>query len=216
MNLVNRLQTLYGWTPSSRLVSRKPAPQEPNFRVPQTTGIAGWIVLTYDNNVPVCLWITTRESCVLQVCLDERLFGDTIFRAEKVRNTYVISDVFAYNSTNIFVSTTFKQRYEWSRDLLKRFYRPGLAELVHKADLINPKIRGYEVYDLKEGTKGSFEELAETIVRTEIPDVYTVKGKQGYVLVPDLKTSVFLRSLGPEFQLNCVEKDGAWSIIIPN
>lgn len=216
MNRVNRLQTLYGWTPSSRLVSRKPAPQEPNFRVPQTTGIAGWIVLTYDNNIPVCLWITTRESCVLQVCLDERLFGDTIFRAEKVRNTYVISDVFAYNGSNIFVSTTFKQRYEWSRELLKRFYREGLAEFVHKADLINPKIRGYEVYDLKEGTKGSYEELAETIIRTEIPDVYTVKGKQGYVLVPDLKTSVFLRSLGAEFKLNCVEKDGAWAIIIPN
>jgi hypothetical protein len=216
MNLVNRLQTLYGWTPNSRLVSRKPAPQEPNFRVPQTTGIAGWIVLTYDNNVPVCLWITSRESYVLQVCLDERLFGDTVFRAEKLRTTYVISDVFAYNSSNIFVSTTFKQRYEWSRDLLKRFYRAGLAEFVHKADLINPNIRGYEVYDFKEGTKGSFEELAETIVRTEIPDVYTVKGKQGYVLVPDLKTSVFLRSLGSEFQLNCVEKDGAWSIIFPN
>jgi len=147
---------------------------------------------------------------VLQVCLDERLFGDTIFRAEKLNNKYVISDVFAYNSTNIFASTTFKQRYEWSRELLKRFYRTGLAEFVHKADLVNPKIRGYEVYDLKEGTKGSYEELAETIVRTEIPDVYTVKGKQGYVLVPDLRTSVYLRSLGAEFKLNCVEKDGNW------
>jgi hypothetical protein len=52
----------------------------------------------------------------------------------------------------------------------------------------------------------------ETIVRTEIPDVYTVVGKQGYVLVPDLKTSVFLRSKGDQFKLKCVQKEGNWSI----
>jgi hypothetical protein len=51
---------------------------------------------------------------------------------------------------------------------------------------------------------------SETVIRTEIPDVYTVIGKQGYVLVPNLKTSVFLRSKGAEFKLKCVEKDGNW------
>lgn len=179
----------------------------------------GWIVLSYDNNVPVCSWITARECCVLKVCLDERLFGDTIFRAEKVRDTYVISDVFVYSSRCIFNESTFKQRYEWTKEILKRFYRPGLAELIHKSDLpANIKLRGYEVYDFKEGSHGCFVELdqTETIVRTEIPDVYTVVGKQGYVLVPNLKTSQFLRSKGSEFKLKCVEKDGNWEVILPN
>ena len=179
----------------------------------------GWIVLTYENNVPVCSWITTRESCVISVCLDERLFGDSIFRAEKINNKYVISDVFVFNSSCIFASSTFKQRYDWTKELLKRFYRPGLAEFIHKSDLPeNTKLRGYEVYDFKEGSHGCFVELdnTETILKTEIPDVYTVVGKQGYLLVPNLKTSVFLRSKGSEFKLKCLQKDGNWEVILPN
>lgn len=179
----------------------------------------GWIVLTYENNVPVCSWITTRESCAISVCLDERLFGDSIFRAEKINNKYVISDVFVFNSSCIFASSTFKQRYDWTKELLKRFYRPGLAEFIHKSDLPeNTKLRGYEVYDFKEGSHGCFVELdnTETILKTEIPDVYNVKGKEGYVLVPDLKTSVFLRSKGSEFKLKCLQKDGNWEVILPN
>ncbi len=177
----------------------------------------GWIVLTYDPE-PICMWITARESCVINVCLDERLFGDTIMRAEKVRDTYVISDVFVYNSSCIFKSTTFKQRYDWSKAILERFYRPGLAKFIHKSDLPEMKLRGYEVYDDKEGSHGCFVEVeeSETIIRTDIPDVYTVKGKQGYVLVPDLKTSVFLRSKGSEFKLKCAEKNGNWEVILPN
>jgi hypothetical protein len=180
----------------------------------------GWIVLSYDNNVPVCMWITARESCLIEVCLDERLFGDTIFRAEKIQNKYVLSDIFSYNSCCIFTSSTFKQRYDWLKELLKRFYQPGLAEFIHKSELPETmKIKGYEVYDFKEGSHGCFVEVddSETIVRTEIPDVYTVVGKQGYVLVPDLKTSVFLRSKGSEFKLKCVQKDGNWLVsdIIP-
>jgi hypothetical protein len=82
----------------------------------------------------------------------------------------------------------------------------------------NTKLRGHEVYDFKEGSHGCFVELdqTETIIRTEIPDVYTVVGKQGYVLVPNLKTSQFLRSKGSEFKLKCVEKDGNWEVILPN
>jgi hypothetical protein len=48
----------------------------------------GWIALTYSNDIPVCLWITARECCLVEVCLDERLFGDTIIRAEKVGKKY--------------------------------------------------------------------------------------------------------------------------------
>uniref|UniRef100_A0A6C0B3S0 Uncharacterized protein n=1 Tax=viral metagenome TaxID=1070528 RepID=A0A6C0B3S0_9ZZZZ len=178
----------------------------------------GWIVLSYDNNVPVCSWITARECCVLKVCLDERLFGDTIFRAEKVRDTYVISDVFVYNSSCIFNTSTFQQRYEWTKELLTRFYRPGLAVFIHKSNLPeNISLRGWELYDWKEGSHGCFiEEQFEIVTKTDIPDVYTVVGKQGYVLVPNLKTSQYLRSKGSEFKLKCVEKDGNWEVILPN
>lgn len=176
-------------------------------------------MLSYDNNVPVCSWITTRESCVIGVCLDERLFGDTIFRAEKIGNTYVISDVFVYNSSCIFNVSSFKQRYDWTKELLSRFYRPGLAVFIHKSDLSeNTHIKGHEVYDFKEGSRGCFVEADEldTIIRTEIPDVYTVVGKQGYVLVPNLKTSIFLRSKGPEFKIKCIPKNDNWEVILPN
>jgi hypothetical protein len=176
----------------------------------------GWIVLTYDPD-PVCVWITSHKTCVLKICLDERLFGDTIFRAEKISDTYVISDVFVYNSCSIYSSTTFKQRYDWTKSILERFYRPGLTKLIHKSDLLpDTKLRGYEYYDFNPGSYGSFAEPEETIIRTEIPDVYTVKGKQGYLLVPDLKTSVFLRSKGAEFKLKCNEKNGNWEVILPN
>jgi len=185
------------------------------FKVPQTAGVMGWIVLSYEDG-PVCLWVTARDSYPLKVCLDERLFGDTIFRAEKVGSIYVIADVYIYNSCCIFNTTTFKQRYEWTKDLLEQFYRPGFDVLVHKSNLPDVKLRGYEYYDDKEGSHGCFSELDETILRTEIPDVYTVKGKQGYVLVPDLKTSVFLRSKGPEFNMKCTEKNGNWEVILPN
>jgi hypothetical protein len=175
----------------------------------------GWLILSYDNDIPVCLWVTERECCVLNVCLDERLFGDTIFRAERVSNKYVISDVFMYNSSCIFGSSTFKQRYDWTARIFKKFYRPGLVEIIHKSELPkNTKLKGYEVYDFKEGSRGCFVDLEnrETVLRTDIPDVYTVKGKEGYVLVPNLKTSVFLRSKGAEFQLRCNQKDGNWVV----
>lgn len=209
MNLVNKLQTHYAWTPSSRLVSKKPAPMESDFEVPQSSGKAGWIILGYDNNIPVCLWVTTHETRTLTVCLDERLFGDSIFRAEYIDGTYIISDVYVYNSCCVFNITTFKQRYEWLSSLLGRFAYDGLK---HKSAAEFP-IKGYEVYDSKEGSHGCFIEDVQTVIRTDIPDVYTIKDKEGYLLVPTLKLSVFLRSKGAEFKLRCSEKNGKWEYI---
>jgi hypothetical protein len=149
--------------------------------------------------------------------MDERLFGDTIFRAEKLGDTYVVSDVFVFNSTCIFVGSTFKQRYEWLKEVIKRFYTrlDGFAKLIHKSELPEKTvIKGYELYDNKEGSHGSFveENIGFTVNKTDIPDVYTVDGQTGYVLVPDLKTSVYLRSKGNTFQLRCIQLEGNWSI----
>jgi len=209
MNLVNRLETHYAWTPNSRLVSKKPVPTVYDYEVPQSTGKAGWIVLGYDNNLPVCLWVTPHETRTVTVCLDERLFGDSIFRAEYIDGCYIISDVYVYNSCCVFNITTFRQRYEWLSKLFERFARDGLK---HKSAATFP-IKGYEVYDDKEGSHGYFVDDVQTIVRTEMPDVYMIKDREGYLLVPTLELSVFLRSKGSEFKLRCIQKNGNWEYI---
>ena len=215
MNHVNKLQILYGWTPNYRLVFKKPAHQ--GLKIPQFVATQGWIILTYDKGIPVCLWVTSKEIKELTISLDERLFGDTIFRAEKIsgyEHNYVISDIFIYASTNIFNITTFSQRYEWLKKLIPLFYKfvPGLTELYLK-DAKFP-IKGYEYYDDIKGSKGSYSEHKEIVYKTEIPDVYFVKGKTGYISVPDLKTSEFLRSksVDSEFELDIEEIEGVWYI----
>jgi len=163
-------------------------------------------VLGYDNSIPVCLWVTPHETRSLKVCLDERLFGDSIFRAEYTDGTYIISDIFVYNSCCVFLVTTFRQRYEWLSELFSRFSGDGLK---HKSAAKFP-IKGYEVYDAKEGSHGYFVEDVQTVIKTDIPDVYTIKDREGYLLVPTLELSVFLRSKGPEFKLRCTQKNGNW------
>jgi len=218
MNHVNRLQILYGWTPNYRLVFKKPVLQELK-KVPQFACQQGWIIFVYENEIPKAFWIsqTLKEIKELTISLDERLFGDTILRVEKISNEdrYVISDIFIYSSTNIFRITTFEQREIWLTKVLKKFYKPikGLTELILKKDIIEKiPIKGYEFYDDRKGSFGIFSELKEIVYKTEIPDVYFIRGKQGYVAVPDLKTSEFLRLKGDEFELQIEEIEGVWHI----
>jgi len=184
------------------------------MKVPQSTGQVGWILLGYENSKPVCIWCTQTETTYLSVCLDERLFGDTILRAEYTNNAYIISDVFVYNSICIFMVSTFKQRYEWLKLVFEKFEKPGRTRLIHKSNATFP-IKGFEYYDSKDGSRGCFEDESgyQTIIKTEIPDVYTVKGQDGYVLVPTLKASILLRSKGDEFRLKCLQKGANWEII---
>jgi hypothetical protein len=212
MNHVNRLQILYGWTPNYRQVFKKPV--LPGLkRVPQFIAQQGWIILVYDQQIPKAYWIG-KDIQELTICLDERLFGDTILRAEKIsghEHKYVISDIFIYASTNIFRTTTFEERFNWISKILKLHKKiPGLAELYTK-DSSFP-IKGYEYYDTKKGSPGIYSEAKEIVYRTDIPDVYFIRGKPGYVAVPDLKTSEFLRSKGQEFELHLEENQGIWHI----
>jgi hypothetical protein len=185
--------------------------------VPQTIGTSGWIVLSHENMKPTCTWVTNKECYSISAVLDERLFGDTIFRAEQIdATTYILSDIWLYNSNCIFACSTFQQRYDWLEVILTQFHKtiPGLSIFLHKrwisADM---PIRGYEVYDDIPGSRGWFETMSETIVKSEIPDVYFVKGKSGYLRVPDIETSAFLRSKGDQFQLQCVqESDTTWTV----
>lgn len=212
MNLENRLQTQYAWTSSFRTVYKKPAPQ--GFKVPQTSGISGWIVLSYEKNVPVCTWISRQETVQLSTVFDERFFGDTIFRVEKLNDVYIVSDVLFYNSNYIFATTTFKQRYEWLEKILNKFHShiEGLAKFVHKSNLPKCSLKGYEIYNNIEGSFGFFVEQDKKLIKkSDIPDVYLIE--DSYLRVPNLKTSVYLRSLGDEFELKCAqESDGSWSV----
>jgi hypothetical protein len=221
MNPVSLLQSHYGWTPNSRQVFKKPVPTDSKvFRVPQTNGIPGWIALTYNKLKPACFWVTPTEITRIPCIADERLFGDTIFRAERIGQLdFIISDIFIYNSNCIFACSTFEQRYVWLSNLLKTFTfsSTGTAKFIHKCDLDpKQKLRGYEDHIDKNGSYGFFVELEDPnlveIIKLPIPDCYRVQ--EGYLKVPDLKTSAYLRSKGDNFKCRCKKNDdGSWSLL---
>ena len=119
------------------------------------------------------------------------MFGDTIFKADRTSsNTYNILDVWMYNSSCIYAGTTPKQRSDWIDDILNTFHKHigGLTKLTH------------------------FKPNTVKIRKTAIPDVYT-GNDEGYVRIPDLKTSRFLRSKGEEFELSCEREGDVWIIL---
>lgn len=214
MNLESRLQHHYEWTPNYRLVCKKPVPTGlKTFRVPQTIGNLGWIVLTYENSIPVCYWINTHECKKLVCFADERVFGDTILRAEKINDKeYIISDIWLYNSNCVYACSTFSQRYTWLEKFLKIFFQENElgVKFIHKSKIEKYSIRGYEEHPEEIGKHGYFVESDKTqivsIVKMVIPDCYEVVGK-GYLRVPDLKTSVYLRTKGERFNCKCSKYD---------
>lgn len=225
MNPVSQLQRHYEWTPSYRLVYKKPVPQGlKTFKVPQTTGTPGWIVFTYEGKIPVCLWISATEHKRLPCIVDERICGDTFIKVEKIGTLdFVVSDIWMYNSNCVFACSTFKQRYEWLSKLLSRFttYIEGITiDLIHKSDLGDIPIRGYEEHTEETiGKPGYFIENDNTqrfmVTRLAIPDCYEIIGK-GYLRVPDMKTSVYLRSKGETFECRCVKYDDEFWDVVEN
>ena len=222
MSLANQLQTRYEWTPNYRLVFKKPVPTGlKTFSVPQSTGTPGWIVLTYDNNIPVCLWITGQECRKLPIIADERICGDTFLKVEKIGNLdFLVADIWMYNSNCVFACSTFKQRYDWLKSLLSRFTKciSGTVNLIHKSDMSpTVKIRGYEEHPTENiGKPGFFIEKdgseVLTINKLSLPDCYEVVGK-GYLRVPDIKTSIYLRSKGDTFNMRCIlHSEEFWDI----
>lgn len=191
------------------------------FKILQTSGIPGWIVFTYENNIPVCVWISTQECRKLPCIVDERLCGDTFLRVEKIgKLEFAVSDIWMYNGNCVFACSTFQQRYTWLKTLLTQFTScidDVTVDLIHKSDLdmSQIKIRGYECYTNEINTPGFFIESSSTrkIKKLSMPDCYQVEGG-GYLRVPDLKTSEYLRSLGNEFELPCEKVDeDSWKII---
>jgi hypothetical protein len=203
------------------MVFKKPVPPDSEtFRVPQSIGKPGWIVLTYENNIPVCVWITPQECFKLPFSCDERICNDTFLRVEKVGpHEFVVSDIWVYNSNCVFACSTFQQRYEWLKSWLNTFvfHIPGTTiKLIHKSEW-NGKCRGHEVYTHDIGTSGYYtDEPGElvSIIKLNIPDCYEIKGGKGYLRVPDLALSQYLRTRGDDFKEMCIDnRDGSWSVV---
>lgn len=227
MNLVNQLQNLYGWTPSFRQVFKKPVPPDlKTVEVPQTTGTSGWIVFTYENNIPNCFWISNQECKKLPCIADERICGGTFLRVERLSPLeFVVADIWLYNSNCVFACSTFSQRYDWLKLFLKTFtshINNVTIKLIHKSDLKDVAIKGYELYEEEVGKSGYYVEKgnSETIhfVRMNMPDCYESVPFTGYLKVPDIKTSFYLREKGEEFDCNCIQVENNWVVVekIPN
>ena len=162
--------------------------------------------------------MTTHECRKVQCIADERLFGDTFLRAEKISNfEFVIADIFIYNSNCVYACSTFQQRYVWLKELMGRFINhiPGTARLIHKSDLTSQKLKGYEVHIDEIGKPGYFLEEDSSLVevtKLSLPDCYEIRG--GYIRVPDIKTSEYLRSKGDKFKCRCSKnEDGSWTLL---
>jgi len=226
MNLASQLQRQYEWTPNYRLVFKKPVPLGlKTFRVPQSTGHPGWIVLTYEDVTPVCLWISGSETEKLPCIVDERLCGDTFLKVERLDSqTFLVSDIWMYNSNCVFACSTFEQRYNWLKELLATFthHIDGVTiKLMHKSEYAG-KIKGYEEHPIdmpgKPGYYVEDEPDSEmmNIIRMSIPDCYELAGSNGYLRVPDLKTSIYLRSKGDTFKCRCKKYDEEFWDIVEN
>lgn len=221
MSLASRLQTLYDWTPNYRLVFRKPVPLElKTFRVPQTNGVSGWLIFTYENQIPVCLWITNTASKKLPCIIDERICGDTFLRVEKIGPLeFVVADIWMYNSNCVFATSTFEQRYNWLKSFLPMFtsHVPGMVKLIHKSDVSNANIKGYEEHPTEIAKPGYFVERDESEIvhftKMSLPDCYESVPFTGFLKVPDMKTSFYLRSKGEEFDCKCVKTGESWALI---
>jgi len=117
-----------------------------------------------------------------------------------------------YNSNCVYACSTFSQRYDWLAKLLELFVRFNSAsvEFLHKSKLELHPIRGYEEHPEEVGKHGYFADKDKselmTITKLSIPDCYEIVGK-GYLRVPDLKTSIYLRSKGDTFSCRCVKYD---------
>ena len=97
------------------------------------------------------------------------------------------------------------------------YHFPGVIKLVHKSDLVNPQVRGYEAYTEDIGSKGYYRDDDGTQIvkfrKLALPDCYEAEDG-GYLRVPGLNLSKELRLLGDTFKLRCVkEEDGSWSFV---
>ena len=220
---MNRLKSLYGWDPAMRMSRQGTAAASTTHKVPQTTGMPGWLCLTRDDSSkPVALWVQRKDNAtpqIFRVVWDERCFEDTILRVEYTSTHVYIADVWMWNGTQMFKTRSFEQRATFLKAAFEATYT-SCSEFETKAVALRETatdIRGHEYYSDAHGEKGIFIESKPDvsdkyeIVATDIPDVYKV-ADVGYLRVRTMALSKQLRALGRVFTLDCVQnEDGTWT-----
>lgn len=193
------------------------------FRVEQTKGTQGWLLFTYSETTPVCYWVNSQEYKLVPCIADERICGDTVLRVEKLSELeFVVADIWMFNSNCVFACSTFEQRYNWLKSFIPTFttyIEDQSIELIHKSDL-EPGyyLKGYEEYPNEVGKYGYFIDKNEDsqvfeVTKLNLPDCYEIVGK-GYLYVPDLKTSAYLRSKGDTFKCRCIPyEEDFWKVV---
>jgi hypothetical protein len=152
--------------------------------------------------------------------VDERICGGTFLRVERLSPLeFVVADIWMYNSNCVSACSTFSQRYDWLKIFLRMFtsHQPNVTiKLIHKSDLVDPVIRGYEAYEDEIGKTGYFIENDNTeivhFVRMTMSDCYESVPFTGYLKVPDIKTSFYLRARGQEFDCRCLKVENDWVV----
>ena len=233
---MKRLQTLYGWDPSMRMTRQatKPIRGSNIVKVPQGSGVPGWLCLTRDTatSAPIALWVPRKvdpQPQVFRIVMDDRCFEDSILRVEYTPTHLYIADVWMWNGIKLFSRTSFAWRQTFLRDVFSCMHTPCTGFESRTVELRTDgmaDIRGYEHYTDHIGETGLFKAVEESLVTedtsyeistTDVPDVYKLERDLGYLRVRTLELSRTLRALGPSFRLKCVknpENDGTWTPIV--
>ena len=131
------------------------------LKVPQYTGIPGWLLLTHnEHGDPIAMFVDKNEKVdVLYVVFDERLFSDTVFRAVRLGTSrFIVYDIRYLNGQNFYETHTYEERSQRISELLDAFHYPDLIALEVPSQIPEWEypIRGYECYDDQPGSLGVF------------------------------------------------------------
>lgn len=132
---------------------------QPSLRVPQPSGVPGWLLLSHDEERARALFVDAKgKQEELALCIDERICCDTIFRVVKLSpHVFAVQDLWVLNGDHVHPRSTYPQRSEWIRELLVFFHSPDLVALVSLSELpVGTIIRGTEAYDDMPGSLGVF------------------------------------------------------------
>lgn len=153
------------------------------LRMRQTFGTPGWLSLQPG---PEVKWISRDGPAeTISMVVDERMCCGTLLRVERLSPTrFVAADLLYLNGRYVWASHSFEQRSRWLRDLLEEFHTGELAQLVHKEDLEEVPVKGWEYYTACLGVAGFYEPLPPMVPTkwspTELPDVW--RNSAGHIL----------------------------------
>jgi len=153
-----RLRRQYPWKP----LVRKGEETAGKHRVPQLSGLPGWLLLTQRPLTHEFVALSIDEKGghqeELSLVMDERICCDSIFRTTRLsKDVFVVNDIWVMNGTVVHSLANWTQRQEWLTEILRMFHQPDLTALFTIADApVGTLVRGYEYYDDMPGSIGVF------------------------------------------------------------